>query len=271
MFLGNPATTMKALRSTLRAASQAGLGELFERCFVIRPTRVYDYENPTEALRAAAFSIQPDLRRTSYRQLLPSFAYPPALLDELGSAEEIDRLFEHLGETYLSTQYRHTRDWITFLQDSATPAQLADWLSGLPAGLNPQTGAHRDGQLPPALEPLFSGSIPEGEREALNQVAEALVEALLSACLGDHAGMLADLGFPASPAELGSTTPYELAAALYSRYRSESEIRQELASRTRSHHQEAAAAEVWFCLQALLHRFNVRVLPAYAPLFIEQG
>jgi hypothetical protein len=80
MFLGNPATTIETIRNTLRTANREGLANLFDSCGLNTHIRVFDYEEPTGATLDATYSAGFDLQRTSYQQLLPSFAYPPALL-----------------------------------------------------------------------------------------------------------------------------------------------------------------------------------------------
>lgn len=77
---------------------------------------------------ASSTSINSDLQVVPYRQLLPSFAYAPALLNHFDSSEAIDQMFEHIEQTYLSVHYVETREWVQFIRSNTTPALIAGWL-----------------------------------------------------------------------------------------------------------------------------------------------
>jgi hypothetical protein len=275
MFLGNPATTTKTIRSTLRAASREGLDQLFSKCTIITYIRVFDYEKPDHATLAATYSVTPKLERTGYRQILPSFAHSPPLLKEFGTEEEVTRLFGHLGDTYLSTRYRETRDWRGFLRVHTTAASVADWLTELgetrgvhlPTFLRPGTGGVASG----ALEQLFEEGPQDEEDNAGEDLATEVVNALLAACLEAFPDLFGSLGLPVTMAELERTTPYELAVAVFSLWCTEEELFNKLEALTeyaRPVMSESMGDFISFCLRALLHRSNLQMDPKYRALFL---
>ena len=130
MFLGNPATTMETIRRTLAVANRAGLDASFDSAYIVRPLRVFEYEKPSRETLAVTFSVNSRLQRVPYLQTLPSFAYPPALLNHLGTEEAIETMFVHISDTYLSTKYKETRDWVEFLAGQAPggiPGSAGEW------------------------------------------------------------------------------------------------------------------------------------------------
>lgn len=131
MFLGNPATTIKTIRNTLKIAKREGLTQLFRGCHLNTNIRVFDYEMSDEATLNVTYSVTPGLERTGYQQIFPSFAYPPALLRHFGSEQEITRMFEYIAETYLSTKYQETRDWLDFLRQKTSITSITSWTKEL--------------------------------------------------------------------------------------------------------------------------------------------
>ena len=95
MFLGNPATTIETIRNTLQVANQNGIDQLFTHCGINTNIRVFAYEEPDTATLNITYSVTPDLKRTDYRQIIPSFAFPPALHRVYGSEEDISQLATH--------------------------------------------------------------------------------------------------------------------------------------------------------------------------------
>lgn len=68
--------------------------------------------------------------------LYPTFSYPPALVDELGSPEEVDEFFAFVEDTYLSTAHRVRKNWCTFLAHACDPTTFLGWLDDLRASLD---------------------------------------------------------------------------------------------------------------------------------------
>ena len=105
--------------------------KLLYGCHIITNIRVFDYERPNKVTLAVGYSVTANLERTGYQQLLPSFAYPPALLQDFGSEEETKLMFRHIARTYLSTRYRKSRDWHNFVRHRTTDALIASWIAEL--------------------------------------------------------------------------------------------------------------------------------------------
>jgi hypothetical protein len=272
MFLGNPATTTRTIRNTLRTADREGVAKLFESCHLNANIRVFDYEEPDAALLAVAYSVAPDLARTGYQPLLPSFAYPPALLGDFGSEGEIVDLFKYLAETYLSTKYRETRDWHGFVRGRSTAGTLSRWL----AELSGMTGIPAPGHLrqkaglpaTPALQDLFAGDPGPGEDGAHEHLAKQVVAFLLSACIEAFPGFFESLGLPSTAEALERTTPYKLAGFVLGRWATEEAFADELAERTRPVQPAWRRDLLRFCARAVLYMFNVRIRRDYRGLFL---
>jgi hypothetical protein len=273
MFLGNPATTSATIRNTLRTADREGLPELFNDCHINTNMRVFDYEEPDDTTLAVSVSITPDLERTAYQQLLPSFAYPPALLDELGSENEITKMFGYLEETYLSTKYLETRDWHDFIKGAASPQSIESWVVELldtgrvfaPASLEQITG----GKASAPLRELFSDGVQDGSGNPVEIPAQQVVDSLLTACMDTFPDIFTWLGFPHTVDELEGTTPYELAVTVFSRWSTQVELFDDLDAKVQPLLGKSMQELVEFCVLAVLYRFNVQIEPLYRALFID--
>jgi hypothetical protein len=273
LFLGNPATTTETIRNTLEVAHREGLAQLFNDCSINKNIRVFDYENPDEATLAVTYSVTADLERTGYRQILPSFAYPPALLQDFGSEEEIARMFDHIAETYLSTKYQKSRDWHSFVKDNTTPTSIASWMAELsdtkgvhvPAHIRPTT----EGKASVALQRLFSEEPQDEERRTCENLAKQVVDSLLSVCLEAFPDLFGALGLPTTLHELGRITPYELAVAVFARWCTEDELENERTEPTKSVFSESTQGLIRFAVQGMLYERNILINPKYRGLFVE--
>lgn len=275
MFLGNPATTLETIRETLRVASQSGIAQIFTNCSLSTNIRVFEYENPDPATLAMTSTITPDLERTTYQQILPSFAYPPVLLRDFGSEAEIERFFKHIGETYLSTKYQETRDWLGFVKARTTPESVTGWIMELsdvhryrfPPHFRPDSGE----KPPGVLGELFSDEPEaEGEQRDRENLAVQLVDSLLSACLNAIPDIFGMFGLPASDADLERSTPYHLSVSIFSRWQSEDDLIRDANAQTESLLGESMVELIDFCIQAMIYRFNLRIEPVYKKLFTQQ-
>jgi pyruvate-formate lyase-activating enzyme len=267
MFLGNPATTIETIRNTLRIANLNGLPNLFDSCDLIDHIRVFDYEELDEATIAATYSVTLDLKRTSYQQLLPSFAYPPALLRDF-SEEEISEMFNHIAETYLSKKYQQTRDWHGFVNQKATAASISRWMAELSniKEMHLQTHlGHITGESV-TLHELFTEKSQEEEiLSDASQLARKMVDFIVSTCLEIFPDFFESLDLPSTANGLDRTTPYELALSVFSRW----ELAAELATQTRSTLPEWKHDLLQFCVHAILYRYNILLKPKYRQLFIS--
>ena len=275
LFLGNPATTTKTIRKTLRVVNQEGLARRFNSCYVNPNIRVFDYENPNEATLAVTYSVTPDLARTAYRQLLPSFAYPPALLRGFGTEEEVAFLFAHIAETYLSKKYQETRDWHSFIRQKTTPTSIADWM----AELSETRGVHlpeffrpaNNGKASATLQRLFSPD-PQIEAERAGEnLAKQVVDSILAMGLQAFPDLFGSLGLPSTMDELEGMTPYELATAIFNKWDTEKELFDTLTEQSKPVLSETMQDFTRFCIQVMLYRLNVLINPKYRKLFVSDG
>jgi hypothetical protein len=273
LFLGNPATTTRTIRNTLWNANQEGLAQLFTDCDINTHIRVFDFEKPDEAALAVTCSVTPGLERIGYNQLLPSFAYPSALLRDFGSGEEIELMFDHIAKTYLSLKYRETRDWRGFVRRRSTAESVSRWMAKLsdiegvsvPSHLEQMAG----GSATSALQELFAEKQKEGEQPSAEILAKQVVDFLVPMCLDAFPEFFESLSLPRTAEELDRMTSYELAAAIFSRWDTEKDFLDELTVRTRSVLPEWKRDLLQFCARAILYMFNIRIRRKYRQLFIS--
>ena len=272
LFLGNSATTVETIRRTLRVANEEGLAQLFSGCSITPNIRVFDYEQPDHDTLAGTFSLTPDLERTAYQQHLPSFAYSPALLQHFGSEEAIKVMFKHIAETYLSTKYQHSRNWLRFIRQKTDPGSVVKWTGYLSGAnqiqqfleLDPASGEEDS----PVIRRLFNDRPQDDEKKSMAELAENLVDSLLSACLEGFPDLFNSIGLPSTLDELKQRTPYELAAAIFPRWHTEEEIINEAVRQVGSAPGELLQDFLRFCIQAVLYRGNIQLQPVYRQLFI---
>ncbi|MEA3439182.1 MAG: hypothetical protein U9R58_02765 [Chloroflexota bacterium] len=273
MFLGNPATTTRTIRDTLRLVNQEGLAGQFNGCSIIKNMRVFDYEMLSDATLDVAYSVTPDLERTGYQQLLPSFAYPPALLKHFGSEELVVTMFEHIQETYLSTRYQETRDWNGFVRRNGTAAEIAGWMEELSDLKSVQLPGHlagfSSGKANAALEDVCSDNPPDGEGFSNEDLPQQIVDWLLSTCLDTFPDLFAALGLPETMEKLERMTSHELAVVVFTRWSTEGELLNELDRQARSTLSESMLDFVRFCVQVVLYRFSVLIEPKYRALIVS--
>ena len=257
MFMGNPATTIETIRDTLKIADEEGLSQLFGDCYLNPNIRVYDYEKPDEATLNATYSITPKLERISYRQILPSFAYPPALLQHFGSGEEITKMFTYIADTYLSTKYLETRDWIGFLKQKSTMASITTWVKELSkmkeVHFLKQVRLAANGEAPSGTQRLFTEQPSKEDASAFQDLAKQIAESILGACLKAFPDPFRTFGFPTSLDELEQMTPYKMATMVFSRWSTEEELVHELSEYTRPNLNTVMQDLIQFGIQVMLY------------------
>jgi hypothetical protein len=264
IFLGNLATTIQTIRNTIQIANREGLSSLFDSCGIISCTRIFDYEEPTEAVLEATYSVSTELKRVSYQQLLPSFACPPELLKEF-SEKEISEMFGYIGDTCLSKKYQQTRDWLGFINQWATAESISRWMSELSNEKETPVSVHLEQVTD--IHGLF-GEKPQADElhSDMNLVARDVTGFLLSACLRTFPEFFESLGLPTTAETLDQMTPYELATMVFNRWERE----EELLEQARSVSPEWKRDVLCFCIQAMLYRFNVLIKPQYSQLFMAE-
>jgi hypothetical protein len=154
-------------------------------------------------------------------------------LEHLGSEEAIETMFTYIGETFLSTGYKETRDWTAFLEKEA-PGGIPGWA---------------------------------GERSKQGRAKQA-VDSFLKDYMQTEGKLLAAMALPGSLGELEQMTPYALAVHLYDRWQSAEEITAAICERTGVDSDSVREKMVSFFVKAILYRFNVRFVPEYRPLFV---
>lgn len=262
MFLGNPATTVTTIRNTLHTANEAKIPQLYDGCGLNPHIRVFDYEGPDAATLAVTYSVDTKLKRIPYNQLKPSFAYPPALLKDF-SEMEIVELFKHIGETYLSTGYTTTRDWLAFLNEHTSKDELANWLAELSALTATPLPEDVD------VEGLFTYWPPEDDlRETYAKQAWQVVEFVLTVCLAVFPEFFTTASLPDTVADLAETTPYAMAQVIFSHADSEETFTKYLMTYVESYSPEWQCQSLLFSARAMLYKFNILLNPKYRGLFL---
>jgi hypothetical protein len=274
-FFGNPATTVDTIRDTIRIANQEGLPQLFNRCSINTNMRVFDYSQPTSETLAVTFSINPDLERTAYQPLYPSFAYPLGVYEIFISDALIEAMFEYLAETFLSTQYQETRDWLVFVRENTSLEAVEDWIEALSAHRivdlqEPLAGSKTRGGTT-AWKALFSSEPLDWEAGSSERLAQQLVEALLSAFFEAFPSLLEQLGLPGTSDQMVNTTPYQLAVQVYTRWSTEEQLFDGLGMLSSELMSDPLQECTRYCVQVILHRFNLQIRPEYRVLFVDSG
>ncbi len=273
LFLGNPSTTSNTIRNTLQVANRQGLAQLFEGCSISKNLRVFDYEKPNTDTLAATYSVTPDLERIVYTQMLPSFAYPPGLLQDFGTEKEVNLMFDHIAETYLSTKFQTSRDWGGFVRQNTTADVIANWMSeladveGVDLPVHVRPGFNEKPST--VLQEVFSGKPQDGEENNSETLAKQVVDSLLSGCLQAFPDIFGSIGIPSTMEELERMTPYALAVAIFRRWRTEEELVDEMTTQSELVMSESMRDFVRFCIRAILYKFNVLIKPKYRDLFIS--
>lgn len=275
MFLGNPATTIETIRNTLKIADEEGVSQLFGDCYLNPNIRVYDYEKPDKATLNVTYSITPKLERTGYRQIFPSFAYSPALLQHFGSEEEITRMFTYIADTYLSTKYRETRDWIGFLKQKSTIALLTTWVEELlrikNVRISKQIRLLANGKVSPKMQRLFTEQSSKEDLSAFQDLAKQIAESILGICLKAFPDLFRTFGFPTKMEELEQITPYKMATIVFSRWSTEEALIRQLYEYSSLNFNTAVQDPVQFGIQVMLFKKNILVDPKYQDMFVSTG
>ena len=268
MFMGNPAITIEAIRKTLEIANREGIAKLYDSCGLSTHIRVFDYEEPDEDTLAVTYSITEELERMRYDQLLPSFAYPPALL-RIFSEEEIRELFQYLGSTYLSTKYIQTREWREFYKNSSDSEAISNWISGISNMGNPLLG-DRLSTVADNLENCLDGNDDQAQEDILGnedtQIND-LTNILLDFCFGGYPEYFEILGLPSDTEGLARITPYGLAKSIYSRWGEEEQFLEDAADQAKSYSPEWVQDLLQFCVQVILYKFDIVIKDDYKALF----
>jgi hypothetical protein len=269
MFMGNPAVTTEVIRKTLAIANREGISNLFDSCGLFTHLRVFDYEVPDEETLAVTYSIDHNLRRKKYNQLLPSFAYPPALLKQF-SEMDIRDLYAYLGQTFLSTKYKETRDWHEFFEELADFDSISMWLSEL-SKMDKSLNLNTFNIEADNLNNFLGGNDDQGQVdnwEYRNTQIEELTNILIAYSLENYPEYFERRGLPSDFESLTWSSPYDIAISIYSKWGDEEMILEEKLSQARSIFPKWVQDLLHFCVQAILYKFNLVIKDSYKPFFV---
>lgn len=269
MFLGNPAVRIETIRDTLKTANEEGISQLYDSCGLNTHIRVFDYEEPSEDTLRVTYSIDEELKRKKYDQLLPSFAYPPALLKGF-SVEELTELFKYLGETYLSTKYATTRDWQGFFANHTDSKQISEWFQAIAQ----HEDNHPNEQLLKKINntELGQGVMVESSIQEKSQLHESefleITKMFLSFSFRNFPEYFESVGLPYSEVDLHQSTPFNIARSIYSKWSTEEELQNWIVTQSLSYSPGWKQSLLQFCAQTILYKFNIEFNIKYAPFFV---
>lgn len=246
MFLGNTYATPETVSATLRTVSELRLAERFDDSLITRATRVFDLEDGLiEDTSAGAYSVGPDGPLNEVDLVHPTFSYPPALVEVLGSTRAVDELFAYVEETFLSRAYRAALDWPAFLLRSIGEEQLAQWCERLDqtphqpgedrtaetvrAQLAADRGRTLLGRLKRHLarQEGTSGLRLEAPAEENDgRLARVVVEVLVGTEPERTSAVFAAIGLPGYWDERAAWTAYDVCAGLAGRFASVDAVRE---------------------------------------------
>lgn len=276
IFLGNSYATAQTISTTLARANEHQLPERFEGALVTRATRVFPTNTGERAAREAAHavSIGPHGPLDEVDLLYPTFSYPAALVEELGSPEELNEFFAFVEDTYLSTAHRARKDWCAFLAQVSDPTTFLGWLDDLRAGLD--DSELPDGRAVDLARRVLQRTADEPVRSLIaalfrpaefrhspeRQLLARSLATLLATAHTEHASrVFALIGLP----ELGGhdrPSDYDVARELSARYDTEAALWQDVADRLGA----GPRSLTGFVLRYRLHEHNVRLRPDYVRL-----
>ncbi|MGW1052244.1 B12-binding domain-containing radical SAM protein [Streptomyces sp. NPDC002521] len=229
MFLGNTYATPETVSATLRTVSELRLGERFDDSLITRATRVFDLGDGLIAdTAAAAYSVGPEGLLDEVDLVHPTFSYPAALVEALGSARAVDEFFAHVEKTFLSRAYRARLDWPAFLARHTDEQRLAEWCERLrhtpgPSGADPAARTVRaalaaDGGTTLLKRLRDSASAGASAEAGAGPVAQALVELLVGTELDRTRAVFAAIGLPGYWDDRTARTAYDVCAGLAARF-----------------------------------------------------
>ena len=272
-FLGNPTVTVKTIKETVRVMAETGLARIYENTGSVKATRVFDYLGLDDALLRHTWSREFGGERVEYRELYPSFSYPPALVDHFGNAEEVVEFFIRLESTFLSSRHLFEKDWHAFLNHHVNQEQFALWWeSARKSGISTATLC----AIPDVvafLELLLAGKEKidilfhvidlETERYRLvDYSAHMAIRYILVANEESLKSVMQFLGFSESLPEIFDLTPYEITKTLFELYGNKGEL-------VISLEESAMKSDLaLFFVEYLLYLHNVSLESKYKAFFV---
>ncbi|MFE7116843.1 B12-binding domain-containing radical SAM protein [Streptomyces sp. NPDC057654] len=246
MFLGNTYATPETVAATLRTVSELRLGERFDDSLITRATRVFDLgDGLLDDVSAAAYSVGPDGPLDEVDLVHPTFSYPAALVEALGSARAVDEFFAYVEKTFLSRAHRSRLDWPAFLARHADGERLARWCKRLryapgdadedEAARDVRTSIAADGgaalleRLERLERPREGRQEPRQEGDAAGGHADLVARTLVELVVGTEPDRVRDafaaIGLPGYWHDRGARTAYDVCAELAARFTGVEDVR----------------------------------------------
>lgn len=253
--------------------AETGLARIYENTGSVKATRVFDYLGLDDALLRHTWSREFGGERVEYRELYPSFSYPPALVDHFGNAEEVVEFFIRLESTFLSSRHLFEKDWHAFLNHHVNQEQFALWWeSARKSGIStatlcaiPDVVAFLELLLAgkEKINILFHAIDSETERYRLvDYSAHMAIRYILLANEEPLKPVMQFLGFSESLPGIFDLTPYEITKTLFELYGSKGKL-------VTSLEESAMKSDLaLFFVEYLLHLHNVSLESKYRAFFV---
>jgi hypothetical protein len=184
-------------------------------------------------------------------------------------------MFAHISETYLSTKYRETREWLSFLTQKTTALLIARWMAELSASYNKPVPwvfkRSSKGEVSATIQHLFTDGSDKENKKGKVELAKEIVEWLLTVCLAFFPEFFESLGFPNTIEKIERMTPYAMALRLSKNWETEKLLLAEATTQALLIQNEHLRSCYIFCIEALLFRFNLELTPKYRALFSDHG
>ncbi|MFG2226537.1 radical SAM protein [Streptomyces sp. NPDC048644] len=227
MFLGNTYATPETVSATLRTVSELRLGERFDDSLITRATRVFDLDDGLlGGTSAAAYSVGPDGLLDEVDLVHPTFSYPVALVEALGSRRAVDEFFAYVEKTFLSRAHRARLDWAAFLARHTDGERLARWCERLRASSG-EPGEDEAARTVCAAIAADGGTAllqrlrdSTSAEEGTGRLARALVELLVGTEPERTRAVFAAIGLPGYWNDRTARTAYDVCAVLAARFTS---------------------------------------------------
>ncbi|WP_275460827.1 B12-binding domain-containing radical SAM protein [Streptomyces noursei] len=270
MFLGNTYATPETVSATLRTVNELRLGERFDDSLITRATRVFDLgDGLLDDTSTSAYSVGPEGLLDEVDLVHPTFSYPTALVEALGSARAVDEFFAYVEKTFLSRAYRARLNWPAFLTRQAEGKPLAQWCErlrrtpvdagGNEAAQEVRTCVAADGGAALLARLRDTTATDEGA----GRLARALVELLVDTEPDRVRDAFAAIGLPGYWDDRSARTAYDICAALAARFTTVEDVRS--AARATASPGDDPALPL-LAVDYCLYDNNVLLRPDYAPL-----
>lgn len=270
LFLGNAFADPTTITETLRYVDDIELQRAtIQDAMIIPAVRLFESNRSTTNATPAQLQVFPPPGGDPVPFLQPTYQYPPALIDALGSPSAYETFLGYIAETFLSRAHSLRKDWNLFLAGATSRKRFAAHLRSvaldeLEVDVADPVGAAvrslldelRDPQRRErVLEQLFRP--PPLDVGPYRQLARILLDALEAVHPRALPRVKKALGLRKNP-----ESEYKLMAHLYRRYDSMSAIVDDVKSKL----DVASGSIEVLLLEKYLFRNNVVIDPRYEPL-----